>query len=254
MKGHQKISATQGAFTGTLEQADDFGAATAALGDLDGDGVTELAVGAPRDDDGGPCRGAVWILFMNANGTVKTHQKISDTEGGFTGILDDSDDFGSSVAALGDLDGNGTTDLAVGAVFDDDGGTNRGAVWILLLNPDGTVKSHRKLSQIQGGFLGALGDNHAFGASASDLGDSNNDGIGHLAVGADVDSDGGSLRGAVWILSIDAAAQAVPEPRATLLRGVGSMALFGLRRTRRPARRERRTATVALAANGLSAD
>ena len=34
--------------------------------------------------------GAVWVLFLNIDGTVKSHQKISDTaEGGFTGILDE---------------------------------------------------------------------------------------------------------------------------------------------------------------------
>jgi hypothetical protein len=59
------------------------------LGDLDGDGVGDLAVGADLDDDGGLDRGAVWILFLNPNGTVKSHQKISDTQGGFTGTLDE---------------------------------------------------------------------------------------------------------------------------------------------------------------------
>ena len=46
---------------------------------------------------------------------------------------------GISAAAIGDLDGDGITDLAVGAGYDDDGGADRGAVWILFLNPDGTV-------------------------------------------------------------------------------------------------------------------
>ncbi|MCH8851931.1 MAG: FG-GAP repeat protein, partial [Planctomycetes bacterium] len=72
---------------------------------------------------------------------VLSHQKISDTEGGFTGILDNSDIFGSSVASLGDLDGDGVGDLAVGATGDDDGGPPHGAVWVLFLNTDGTVKS-----------------------------------------------------------------------------------------------------------------
>ena len=40
-------------------------------------------------------------------GTVLSHQKISDTEGGFTGTLDNVDRFGTSVALLGDLDGGG---------------------------------------------------------------------------------------------------------------------------------------------------
>ena len=48
--------------------------------------------------------------------------------------------FGSSVADLGDIDGNGTDDLAVGASSDDSGGNNRGAVYILLMNADNTVK------------------------------------------------------------------------------------------------------------------
>ena len=39
-------------------------------------------------------------------GWVLSHQKISDTQGGFTGLLNDLDTFGSSVAALGDLNGN----------------------------------------------------------------------------------------------------------------------------------------------------
>ena len=69
-------------------------------------------------------------------GWVLVHQKISDTQGGFTGILDNIDLFGTSVASLGDLDGDGVGDLAVGAYGDDDEGENRGAVWILFL--DGT--------------------------------------------------------------------------------------------------------------------
>ena len=121
---HQKISATEGGFTGNLDDEDLFGLGVASLGDLDGDGVGDLAVGAFFDDDGGTDPGAVWILFLNADGTVKSHQKISNTQGGFTGSLDDSDRFGASVASLGDLDGNGPSALAlaVGAYRDDDGG------------------------------------------------------------------------------------------------------------------------------------
>jgi hypothetical protein len=64
---------------------------------------------------------------------VRAHQKISDTEGNFNGHLDDDDEFSSCVASLGDLDGDGASDLAVGAEADDDGGPDRGAVWVLFL-------------------------------------------------------------------------------------------------------------------------
>jgi len=74
------------------------------------------------------------VLLLNANGTVKNHQKISDTNGSFTGELNNTDRFGHSVADLGDLDGDGILDIAVGALQDDDGGPDLGAVWILSLN------------------------------------------------------------------------------------------------------------------------
>ena len=67
-------------------------------------------------------------------GMVLTHQKISSTEGGFGGILDDGDESAVTVASLGDLDGDGVDDLAVAAVGDNVAGTDRGAVWILFLD------------------------------------------------------------------------------------------------------------------------
>ncbi len=203
VRSHQKISDTEGRFTGTLDNQDSVGVSLASLGDLDGDGVGDLGVGAFFDNDGGGDRGAVWVLFLNPDGTVKAHQKISDTQGGFTGALDNDDRFGSSVASLGDLDGDRVTDLAVGAVNDDDGGNSHGAVWVLFLNPDGTVKSHQKISSTQGGFTGMLDLGDLFGYSVAALGDLDGDGVGDLAVGATGDDDGGGAHGAVWILFLN---------------------------------------------------
>lgn len=200
VKAHQKISATVGGFTGVLDTLDNFGFDVATLGDLNGDGVVDLAVGALLDDDGGPDRGSVWILFLNADGTVKTQQKISDTQGGFTGTLGDGARFGTSVAALGDLNNDGVNDLAVGAAKD----SGTGAVWILFLNADGTVKSHQKISAATGGFTGFLEMGDMFGISLGELGDFDGDGRGELAVGAFGDDDGGTNRGAVWILFLNA--------------------------------------------------
>ena len=95
------------------------------IGDVDGDGINDIAVGAHRDDDGGSDRGAVYVLFLNGDGT-------SDTAGGLAASLDDSDRF-VAVAGIGDLGGDGINDIAVGAFFDDDGGTDRGAVYVLHL-------------------------------------------------------------------------------------------------------------------------
>jgi hypothetical protein len=204
VKGHQKISDTQGGFAGTLSNEDGFGTSGTSLGDFDGDGVGDFAVGASGDDDGGSGRGAVWVLLLDTDGTVKGHQKVSDMEGGFTGTLDNGDEFGVSVASLNDLDGDGVGDLAVGAIADDDGGGNRGAVWVLFLNPDGTVRSHQKISDTAGGFTGTLDNGDGFGRSVASLGDLDGDGVSDLAVGAWRDDDDVVDGGAVWVLFLNA--------------------------------------------------
>ena len=204
IKSHQKISDLQGGFTGTLDDGNRFGNSVTNMGDLDGDKVPDLAVGSDGDNDGGFARGAVWILFLNSDGTVKSHQKISDTQGSFSGTLDDGDYFGTSVANMGDLDGDEVSDLAVGAYGDDDGGNYRGAVWILFLNSNGTVKSHQKISDTDGVFTGVLGDSDFFGYSVENIGDLDGDGVSDIVVGNYYDDVAGdSNHGAVWVLFLD---------------------------------------------------
>jgi len=196
----QKISSTSGGFGGALDNDDRFGVSLARLGDLNGNGTVEIAVGADLDDDGGANRGAVWILSLRDDGTVANEQKISDTRGGFNGTLDDVDLFGHDVTRLGDLNGDGVTDLGVGVLGDDDGGKERGAFWILYLNEDGTVAQATKVSDTAGGFTGVLNDEDFFGSEIAALGDLNDDSVPDLAAGASSDDDGGENRGAVWML------------------------------------------------------
>ncbi len=208
---HQKISDTQGGLTGgPLDQLDEFGGAVAGLGDLDGAGPSAgaLAVGCIGDDDGGPQRGSTYILFLNSNGTVLSRQKISDLVGGFTAILDDNDNFGEDLAFMGDLDGPGPSvaTLVASAVDDDDGGRDRGAVYVMFLSSTGSVLSHQKISSTVGNFTGVLAESDNFGASVIGLGDLDGTGpsIAGLAVGAGSDDGAGLNRGAVYILLLNA--------------------------------------------------
>ncbi len=196
----QKISSTEGGFAGPLNDGDWFGFSLASLGDLDGDTVTDLAVGARYADDGGMDRGAVWVLFLNPDKTVKASTSISAMSGGLVGPLLDGDEFGSSLTNLGDLDGDGVTDLVVGAPRDDDGSYNAGAVWILFMNADGTVKGEQKISALQGGFTGPLAAGDNFGTSVATFMDYDSDGNADLLVGAQGDDEGGANSGAVWLL------------------------------------------------------
>ncbi len=189
----------------TLDANDEFGWRMASVGDLDGDGTTDLAVTSMHDDDGdGDNRGAVYILFLDTDGTVDSSQKISDIAGGFEGPLSTGDLFGSSVTSLGDTDGAGRSavTLAVGASSDNDGGGDaKGAVWLLFLETDGTVRDSQKISSTAGGFSPtALDDSDLFGNSVASLGDLNGDQQIDLAVGACLDDDGQPNAGAVYIL------------------------------------------------------
>ncbi len=181
-----------------LSNYDQFGSSVTNIGDLDGDGVSVLAVGAPGDNDGGGSRGTVHILFMNTDGSVDTTVEInSSTANG--PVLSDLDYFGNSVANIGDLDGDGVSDLAVGATLDDDGGEARGALHIMFMNTDGSVSSTVEInsSTVNGP---VLSDDDRFGSSVANIGDLDGDGVSDLAVGAHGDDDGGFARGAVHII------------------------------------------------------
>ena len=123
--------------TSTINQDDLFAYDIEVLGDLDGDGVNDIAVGSPNDNDGGKAHGAVYILFLNSDGTVKSSQKISSIEGNFKDLLDSYDCWGNAISSLNDFDGDGITDIAVGAHKNYSPGSENkriGAVHILLLN------------------------------------------------------------------------------------------------------------------------
>lgn len=147
-----------------LDIGDRFGSEVVSLGDLNGDGTEDLAISAPLDDDGGTNRGAVYIVFLEVDYSVQSFQKISHLQGNFGSGLGNIDIFGSSLASLGDLDGDGVPDLAVGTQWDDDGGSNSGAVYILYLNRDGTVKSKAKISRATAPQIG-IQTNSNFGFS-----------------------------------------------------------------------------------------
>ena len=203
----QKISQVEGQLSrDKLKEDDKFGRSIVSLGDLNGDGIGDLAVGAIGGSGAKADEGGVWILFMNNLGLVKASKQIRSLEEGFSGELVNGDQFGSSLANIGDLNGDGVPEIAVGASGDDTGGTDRGALWILFLNQDGTVKQSQKIASSVGGFDGELEDIDRFGSAVEHIGDLNNDGITELIVGADGMQDPRSSNnrvrktGSAWVL------------------------------------------------------
>lgn len=168
-----KISATAGNFSGLGPNLRSLGRAISTIGDLDKDGIADFAV---TGYDQVNLEGIVFILFMNANQTVKSHSIIGRNRGGLNGTFGVMQTFGNSLVSLGDIDGDNNNDLLVGNF---DGAVNgRGEVFVLLMNSNGTVKSY----QILGPNQLSLTNNASFGLSTSLLGDINNDGKIEVAI------------------------------------------------------------------------
>ena len=189
----------------SLDNSDQFGYAVENIGDLNGDGVNDLAVGANKDGSGD--RGAVHIMFMNTDGTVDETVEINDSTANGP-ALGNHDRFGSSIADIGDLNGDGVNDLAVGANLDDGtgAGQNKGAVHILFMNTDGTVDETVEINNATTNGPTLVGGD-VFGTSITNIGDLNGDGVNDIAVGAEKDemdengnSSGGIDRGAIHIM------------------------------------------------------
>lgn len=196
-----------------LLPGDLFGHAVANLGDVDGDGVADLAVGAPGDDTGGPNRGAVHVLFLRADGSVRQSVKIASLRAGFQGALDAGDQFGYALTGPGDLDGDRVPDLVVGVPGDDDGqppSVDRGAVWVLFLDRFGHVRAQQKISERTGvtgpPVLGLkLKNGDQFGCSLATVGDVDRDSRNEIVVGAlGADAPHAVNSGAVFVLTLRA--------------------------------------------------
>ncbi len=196
--GFVKIEENSGGFFADLDSGDRFGRDHDLAGDVNGDGIQDIIIGARSDDDGSTDAGAVYIVFMNRDGTVQSNQKISMLEGGFNETLSDGSFFGYGVAGIGDYDIDGIPDVAVSAPS-----RNGNSLYILHLNRDGTVKSYVENSDIIAQGLTAVGD-------------LNGDGRVDL-VACDPNSDqGGMNRGAISILFFDETSQLIPENTVTI--------------------------------------
>jgi hypothetical protein len=147
---------------------DNLGSSIAGLGDVDGDGVPDYAVGAPgadpKDAGSGPAHGRVlWI--SGADGAVLRRVDGKSANGV----------FGEAIAACGDQDGDGITDLLVGARGVK--GLGQVTIW--------SSRKGKKLASITGVYPRGF-----FGIGVAGLDDFDGDGRPEIAVGAETGSNG----------------------------------------------------------------
>ncbi len=143
-------------FTTGLTSGADVGYAVSGVGDMNNDGYADVVIGAPGIDS----------AYFVAGGTTSWTPPIT-TGNAFGGTA--GSEFGRSITGLGDFNGDGYSDYAVGATSDDTGATNGGRVHIYGGNAAMTVGA--AIGSVTGSTA-----NQAFGMDISSAGDVNGDG------------------------------------------------------------------------------
>ena len=154
-------------------------------GDVNGDGFSDLIIGAPGFDRGEPNEGAAFLYLGSPAGP--------GSEPAWTAEGDQADSqFGGSVGTAGDINGDGFSDVIVGAWFHDAGLENQGKALVYLgtaagLSPDPAWTG-----------LGDQADAR-FGWAVGTAGDVNGDGFSDLLVSSPIADTGLVREGRVFL-------------------------------------------------------
>ena len=181
-------------------------------GDVNGDGIDDVIVGASGSGSGDA--GAAYVVFgrdVAADGGFATPVDLAAIAAGSGGFKIQGENVGDcagwSVSSAGDVNGDGIDDIIVGAYFNDSGGGDAGAAYVVFgrdVDMVGGFSSPLSLADVAAGSGGfkIQGENASdyAGISVSSAGDVDGDGFADIIVGAPFSASGGSNAGTAYVV------------------------------------------------------
>ncbi len=143
----------------------------AGAGDVNGDGLNDILIGAPMYNQDGGDAGKVYLVFGRRSGW---NGNLDEADASFYGEAY-NDQAGWDVQGAGDVNGDGYDDFVIGAWYNDQNGEDAGKMYLIKGKKTGWNRDV-KLSAIQEYFLGEYAGDFA-GFSAATAGDVNGDGL-----------------------------------------------------------------------------
>jgi hypothetical protein len=152
-------------------------------GDVNGDSFDDLIIGAAFNDASGANAGAAYVYFGSSSGP-----EITDSWSPYGESADDY--FGSGVSRAGDVNGDGSGDILIGAYYNDDTDTNAGEAYVYAVPIEDIFKSWSDTGETTLDY---------YGGSTSSAGDVNGDGYNDIIVGAYLNDGAGTDAGEVYV-------------------------------------------------------